>query len=404
MAVFHPRIRLDSFVEGALSPSARARVSAHLADCADCRREAGQRERILRAAASLGPARGLTPDQPAAHGGGHRPVPVLERREGVAGWKVVLGFGAVGLLTSGILMSAWIAGAPETGGPESGPSQLLSFVGGSSPARGTDDSRTSDAPASGPSSETVPVSPAPAATPGATPAGTTDGGASSAPAYRAPVGSILSAAAGITSDAAVRLTPSMVTDLRQAGWNVPTFHGLGMPGRSTGWQRGEGVAEVAVTLSDDAHTLQFHECRTLLDAQPAPACPVGADRRAGTAAAPSGATPGSPDALAAPGAGPVSGPLSWAGADVVPLPVGLDMHLREHADGSWTATLATDQAGYSVESDLPVETAPRVMSMVVISERSRVQGGTAPESPGDRLARGFERILPWTDLSEPQRR
>ena len=58
MAVLHPRSRLDSFVEGALTPYSRARVSAHLADCADCRREVGQRERILRAASSLGPVPG----------------------------------------------------------------------------------------------------------------------------------------------------------------------------------------------------------------------------------------------------------------------------------------------------------------------------------------------------------
>jgi hypothetical protein len=410
MAVFHPRTRLDSFVEGALSPSSRARVSAHLADCADCRREVGQRERILRAATSLGQVAGLSTDRPAADGGGPGTVPVLERRDGVAGWKVVLCFGAAGLLTSGVLMTAWVAGDPEASGPDSGQSQLLSFAGDSStiagdslPASGAEGGGSPDAPASGPSSGAVPVSPVPDGTPGATPADATDGGASSARAYLPPAGSILSSAAGITSDTAVRLTPSMVTGLRQAGWNVPTFHGLGMPRKSTGWQRGDGVAEVVVALSDGGRTLEFRECRPLRDAEPAPPCPVGADPRGGTAVVTPETTAAAVDALAEPGAGPVTGPMPWGGADVVRLPVGVDMRLREHADGSWTATLATDQAGYSVDSDLPVENAPRVMSMVVISERSRVQGGTAPESPGDRLARGFERLLPWTGVTEPQR-
>ena len=97
----------------------------------------------------------------------------------------------------------------------------------------------------------------------------------------------------------------------------------------------------------------------------------------------------------------------WAQGQPIVIPANPVLNAMLQADGSWTAALATSQAGYTVNSDLPVESAPRVMSMVVISERSRVQGGTAPESPGDRLARGFERILPWadgTDGTEPQRR
>ncbi|HRO29686.1 MULTISPECIES: zf-HC2 domain-containing protein [Micrococcaceae] len=372
MAVLHPRSRLDSFIEGALTPYSRARVSAHLADCSDCRREVGQRERILRAASSLGPVRGPSSDPSGPEGAGQRCVPVLERRDGVAGWKVVLGLGAVGLLTSGVLMSAWVAGDPEARDPQAGQFQFLSFAGDSSPVPEADVGRSAAASMSGASSGAASVSPVP---------------------DRAPAGSILSSAAGITPDTAGTLTPSMVTDLRQAGWNVPTFHGLGMPATSTGWQRGEGFTEVVMTLTGAGHTLEFHECRTLPDAEPVPSCPVGWDLRSGPAAERAAA--------------PVTGPLSWTGADVVRLPVGLDMQLREHADGSWTAALATSQAGYTVNSDLPVESAPRVMSMVVISERSRVQGGAAPESPGDRLARGFERILPWTDGTdgtEPQRR
>jgi len=390
MAVLHPRSRLDSFIEGALTPASRARVSVHLADCADCRSEVSQRERILRAASSLGPVPGPSSQRSSLEGAGQRSVPVLERREGVAGWKVVLGLGAVGLLTSGVLMSAWVAGDPEAGDTDSGQFQFLSFAGDSSPIPGVDADRSPVASTSRSSWGAASVSSAPATTSPGTPAEVPRDASSWTPTDLAPAGSILSAAAGITPDTAGRLTPSMVTDLRQAGWNVPTFHGLGMPARSTGWQRGEGFAEVVMTLTGAGHTLEFHECRTLADAEPVPRCPAGWDLPSGPAA----------DEVAR----PVTGPVSWAGTDIVRLPVGLDMQLREHADGSWTAALATAQAGYTVDSDLPVESAPRVMSMVVISERSRVQGGTAPESPGDRLARGFERILPWTDVTEPQRR
>ncbi|MCY1158543.1 MAG: hypothetical protein MOP51_1567 [Citricoccus sp.] len=390
MAVLHPRSRLDSFVEGALTPYSRARVSAHLADCADCRREVGQRERILRAASSLGPVPGTVSVPSGPGDAGQGPVPVLERRDGVAGWKVVLGLGAVGLLTSGVLMSAWVAGDPEAVDPRAGQFQFLSFAGDASPVSEADAGRAASASVSGASSDAASVSPVPSVASPGMPAGAPGRGSPGTPTDLAPAGSILSSAAGITPDTAGPLTPSMVTDLRQAGWNVPTFHGLGMPATSTGWRRGEGFTEVVMTLTGSRHTLEFHECRTLPDAGSVPSCPVGWDLRSGPAAERA--------------ARPTTGPLSWTGADVVRLPVGLDMQLREHADGSWTAALATAQAGYTVDSDLPVESAPRVMSMVVISERSRVQGGTAPESPGDRLARGFERILPWTDGTEPQRR
>lgn len=407
MAVFHPRTRLDSFIEGVLTPSARARVSAHLDECSDCRREAGQRERIIRAASSLGPA----PERAAAPGAVRRPgddpatgsVPVLERREGVAGWKVVLGVGAAGLVASGVLASAWVAGAPSAAEPDQ--AQVLPFAG--DPVQAGQDGAAP--PPSAPASRVPDTAVGPGASASSGP------GAATAPSHLAPAGSILSATAGITPDATVVLSPSRVTDLRQAGWNVPRFHGLGMVSESTGWHRGDGVAEVVMTMSDDRHELEFHECRALWDGDAVPSCPVpweGGTAPSGSAADDSadsgGAVGGVVSRDGGEGAGvavqPAPGSGAWVGAEVVELPVGVDMLVREHAEGSWTATVATGQAGYAVVSDLPVESAPRVMSMVVISERSRLQGGSAPETAGDRLARGFERLLPWWDAEEPRRR
>jgi hypothetical protein len=77
------------------------------------------------------------------------------------------------------------------------------------------------------------------------------------------------------------------------------------------------------------------------------------------------------------------------------------MSVLDLGDGTWTATAQTANASYTVDSDLPVDRAERVMTLVVISERSRVQAGEAPEErPAERLARGFERLLPW--MEEPE--
>lgn len=379
-------------------------MSAHLDECPDCRQEAGQRERIIRAASSLGPAPGRAAASGADRSSGDGPatgsVPVLERRDGVAGWKVVLGVGAAGLVASGVLASAWVAGAPSAAEPDQ--AQVLPFAG--HPAQGGADGAT---PAPAPATRV----PDPAT--GSSASAPSGPVAATAPSYLSPAGSILSATAGITPDATVVLSPSRVTDLRQAGWNVPRFHGLGMVSESTGWHRGDGVAEVVMTMSDDRHELEFHECRALWDGDAVPSCPIpweGGTAPSGRAANGSADSGGAAGGVTSRGAGEGAGvalhpaPGSAAWAEVVELPVGVDTLVREHADGSWTATLATGQAGYAVVSDLPVESAPRVMSMVVISERSRLQGGSAPETAGDRLARGFERLLPWWEAEEPRRR
>jgi hypothetical protein len=366
MTVFHPWTRLDSYVEGALPPATQERITAHLAQCEACRREADQRERILQAATSLS----STSHRPAPGAGSPSPqpsgmTPVLEAREGVPGWKVVAGLGVLGLAALGVLSTAWIAGDPATmAGAERGDSHLLPVAAPATPSTGAQDGPGPSA--GGPAEGSMPVAGTALLLPG-----------------------IVSAAAD-ARNGVMELTPAMVADLRSLGWNVPSLSMLGLGHEATGWRVADDSAAVVLSLHDDEHSLVLNECRFLSEDAPA-LTPTGC--RAGVPGADGDATTGTGTP-----AGADTG--TRAGTEAVQarhLPVGIEMSLVEHDDGSWTATTQTAQAAYTVESDLPVERADRVMSLVVISERSWVQAGSAPERPADRLARGFERLMPWTE-------
>lgn len=416
MAVFHPRARFDSYVEHALPPVSRARIAAHLAQCAECSREVSQRERILQVASSVENAHPTRTDSPApdaarpdraAPGQDSTTQPVLEARDGVAGWKVVAGMGALGLTAVVVLSAAWIAGDPESpaGAGESRP--LLPAAASASAASPLSPGTGHDA---GPAAERggSPAAPGAETTAGASPAdggGTEDAaggpdgggadaavlspagvdGADSSATVEADAGAGATGHPGVALAGAVALTPDMVTDLRQHGWNVPSLNGFGLQHDSTGWALVGDTAEVIMSLQGHGASMVLHECRSLAEDAEVPGCPVDA--------ALAGA--GTPAELV--------GGVATA-AETRELPVGVDMSVLEHGDGSWTATARTAQAAYTVESDLAVERADRLMSLVVISERSRVQSGLAPERPADRLARGFERLLPWMAEPDQERR
>ena len=418
MAVFHPRARFDSYVEDALSPAARERISLHLEQCADCRHEVGQRERILQAASSLSspptasstnssypssssdPASQWTvPPSPytwPSHAGepatGSRPAvpPVLEERQGVAGWKVVMGLGAIGLAAVAVLSTAWIAGDPEAvAGPETGENLLLPSASVNS-STADPDAGASPVPSGAPNAGSTSAAGSEADDPGA---GTTDdssggpavlspagiGGPALAPSLPSPSGSAHPAEGKVSARASLaetrELTPEKVTDLRRLGWNVPSLNGLGLHHESTGWIVEEETAEVVMSLQGEEASLVLHECRSLGEDAGVPGCPMAnGDLRAAALAATVAAT-----------------------GETHRLPVGVEMSVLDLGDGTWTATAQTANASYTVDSDLPVDRAERVMTLVVISEQSRVQSGTAPERPAERLARGFERLLPWMD-------
>ncbi|NUL46758.1 zf-HC2 domain-containing protein [Cellulosimicrobium funkei] len=398
MAVFHPRARFDSYVEDALPPVSRERITAHLALCGECRREVQQRERILQFASSVNQSHTEWPVPPGsgASSGRHQSTgdaatPVLEPGEGVPGWKVVAGMGALGLAAVAVLGAAWIAGDPESTAEAGGGDRLLPAA---SPSAASPAPEHDAGPVTGRSAS-------PSASGGEVAA--PDGGGPSGPAVLSPAGvagpsaspPVSAGATDATFDTGdtsvdpevalagvVALTPDMVTNLRQHGWNVPGLNGLGLHHDSTGWALAGDTAEVVMSLQGDQASLVLHECRSLAEDAAIPVCPVGG-----------GLT----------GAGTPDGSVVTAG-QTRELPVGVEMSVLDHGDGSWTATAHTAQAAYTVESDLPVERADRVMSLVVISERSRVQAGTAPERPADRLARGFERLLPWVSEADGERR
>ncbi|GAA4762103.1 zf-HC2 domain-containing protein [Citricoccus nitrophenolicus] len=403
MAVFHPRARFDSYVEGALSPDSRQRIAAHLALCGDCRREVQQRERILQFASAMDPSRAVraTSNGHGAPSEGHPGsgeadvTPVLEEREGVAGWKVVTGVGALGLAAVSVLAAAWIAGDPESTVAAGGGDGLLPVAASpSATATGPQqDARPSTSPAASGGEGPLPDHPVRTAN-----ASTEEHGGDSGPAVLSPAGVGGSAAAtpqesagdsadgsansGVALAGVVDLTADMVTDLRQQGWNVPGLNGLGMHHDTTGWALVGDTAEVVMSLQGDESSMVLHECRSLAEDAGIPDCPV------------SGGLTGT------------GLPAESVGAEgqTRELPVGVEMSVLDHGDGTWAATAHTANAAYTVESDLPVERADRVMSLVVISERSRVQTGTAPERPSDRLARGFERLLPWMAETGDDRR
>ncbi|MFC7400694.1 anti-sigma factor family protein [Citricoccus sp. GCM10030269] len=365
---FHPRARLDSYIEGVLPPVVHQRIAAHLARCDECRREVEQRERILQAASSLSQSRADSADLGTS---------TTQDREASASWRIAAGLSAFGLLSLGAISIAWIAGDPAT---MSDPDRAEAFLmPTSSPASSAVVSPSTGG--SGPDSGANTGTGAPRETltnPDAAPVGSSSGDSGSSSAITkggagaaASGGTATGGAEETTLAGVVELTPSMVTDLRQLGWNVPTLHGLGMRSQSTGWHLGERAGEVVVSLHNDESALVLHECRSLADeadqtgeAAKTPDCPLGQDEA--------------------------------AVGETRELPVGVEMTIQEHDDGSWTASTQTAHATYHVHSDLPAESAARIMTVVVVSERSRVQAGTAPESATDRLARGFERLLPWT--------
>ncbi|MGW9551269.1 zf-HC2 domain-containing protein [Citricoccus zhacaiensis] len=429
MAVFHPRARFDSYVEDGLSPAARERISLHLEQCAACRHEVEQRERILQAASSLSspptasstnpsyppppsnPSPATSPASPWAgppspypwpsHMGapptGSAMPPVLKEGQGVAGWKVVMGLGAIGLAAVAVLSTAWIAGDPgAVAGPETGENLLLPSASVNS-STADPDAGASPAPSGSPNAGNAGAADSDTGVPGS---GTTDdpsgpavlspagiGGPALAPSIPSPSGSVHPAegrvSAGVALDGTMALTPEMVTDLRRLGWNVPSLNGLGLRHESTGWTVEEETAEVVMSLQGEEASLVLHECRSLAEDAGIPGCPLANE-----------------DARAAAWAATVA-----ASGETRRLPVGVEMSVLDLGDGTWTATAQTANASYTVDSDLPVDRAERVMSLVVISERSRVQAGEAPEErPAERLARGFERLLPWMDEHEDDAR
>ncbi len=335
MAVFHPRTRFDSFLEGALDPGTHRRVADHLDGCPMCRDEVDQRERILRAARSSGVS------APALRPASAAEPTVLGDQPGVPGWKVVLTLGAAGVAAGAVVMAAWVAGEPEQSAASPEPPALM---------------------------------PVPDPEPSATVTG-----AGAEPRQESLAGGPISALTATSLDHAVTPTARadtriLLEELRRQGWNVPSLGPLGLAPESVGLREHADAAELVLTLDDGQATAVLQECRALDGPLEGTAC-----QQQGSSV-------------------PERTPDTEGGeSSEMTLPLGLSAQVSEHADGSWTARADTAQAAYTVTSDLPVEQADRVMSLVVLSERSRVQAAQLPDSARDRLVRGFERLMPWSE-------
>lgn len=327
MAVFHPRTRFDSFLEGGLDPVTHRRIAEHLDRCPMCQDEVDQRHRIMQAAASADTEPLQLPR--AGHHGA-----VLEDRSGVPGWKVVLTLGAAGAAAGAVVLAAWVAGEPENAAEAPEPLALM-------PLPEPEPSASSVAPDRNPPED---------------------------PEAAGPFSALAATAVEQTSSPTTRAdTQDLLEDLRRQGWNVPSLAAAGLAPESVGLREHEDAAELVLTLGGGAASAVLHECRSLDVALADSAC-----HRQG------------PDAM-------------LQGAPEVDLPLGLASQVLEHEDGSWTARVDTAQASYTVSSDLPVERAGRVLAQVVLSERARVQSAQLPDSASERLVRGFERLMPWSE-------
>lgn len=330
MAVFHPRTRFDSFLEGGLDPVTHRRVSEHLDRCPMCQDEVEQRQRIMRAAASDDTEPLRLQRRPLAEGA------VLEERAGVPGWKVVLTLGAAGVAAGAVVMAAWVAGEPALTATAPEPPALIPMA-------------EAEPSASSSVADTQPVA---------------EDSRSAGPFSALAATSVERSVA----PAARTDTQNLLDALRRQGWNIPSLSAAGLDPESVGLREHQDSAELVLALDGATASAVLQECRPL--DVPLAKSDCLEDRALD---APEGAT------------------------TEMRLPLGLTSRVQEHEDGSWTARVDTAQAAYTLRSDLPVERADRVMSLVVLSERARVQSAQLPDSASERLVRGFERLMPWSE-------
>lgn len=348
MSLFHPRTRFDSYLEGELDEDTQRRVADHLHHCPMCQDEVDQRQRIMQASVSRHDDDTLTARRGAPVDHEHT---VLGGRPGVPGWKVVLALGAGGIAAAAVVLAAWVAGEPDASAEASEPPSLAPVVEAepseTAAAAGSDSSASSDEQSS------------------------TDG------LFQNLAASTLGQSAVDTSSPAETLT--VLEELRRHGWNVPSLSVVGLTPQSVGVREHTDATEMVLTLSGAQGSATLEECR--------PTAVALADSTCATLVE---------DAE-------VNGDSADTTTREASLPMGVTATILEHEDGSWSAEMQTAQATYAFSTDLPVERADRVMGLVVLAERARVQSAQLPDSPSDRIVRGFERLMPWSQASAEAR-
>lgn len=360
----HPHTRINAYLEGTLSESAHRKVREHLNQCSTCRVEAEERARLLALCEEV--------ELQDAHHPSHQDErPVLERRPGTSGWKVVAGLGAVTVLVVGVLVVAWAAGGKT----------------GSSVEVSAGTSNDGDLlPEEAYGEEAGAVSPDPAEIEAA------EGSESSADSASE------EASESSTPEAHIRLSGTEINDatlhdLRSYGWSVARLSDLSLDTNDTSVEYGDDWASVSTVLSSPSASTSgvtvVRECRHTEDVEDAES----------TQAQASEAT--SDKKSSSDQAQPCPSQEVADSDDVqdITLPDATVMTLYNFSDGSWTAIASTQQAHYQIDSTTNSGRASRVMSSLVLTEQARIQEGAVAEQEesSSRLDRGFARILPWRD-------
>ena len=332
---FHPRSRFDAFLEGQLSASADQRMRAHLAECPPCAEEVEQRSSALSVTRKLDKISGI---ESTSHTGSH--TPAIMQTDGVAGWKVLLGTGVVGLVVVGLFVSLWVLGGEER----------------------TYESANSSSPSLIPQEvEVVEANPQDLIRPTPSDDSTkipTDFGTSTAQL------SYSSAPLGIEGTP-VRL--NSVSELRAAGWTIPQFQALGMSFESAVVDEEDGqvyVMSIFNSSSTDAEDQTVvRECRAEHEDGSVTAC----------------------------------NRLDFTKSDAseISLPVAENVWVYTYPDGSWTAYMATSKSQYRVDSTSDADYAGGIMSTLYVEEKSRLStiGEGTSEGVSHRFERGLERLM-----------
>lgn len=332
---FHPRSKLDAFLEGQLSASADQRLRNHLETCQKCADEVEQRSSALTVTRKLDHLSGTRtlPRLPA------EPDTVMEP-SGVAGWKFLAGAGLLAVVVLGAMLSVWVLGGDQ---------RSYESAGTASPALIPGDVEVVHAdpldliqPTPSDDSTKVP----------------NDFGTSSAQL------SFSSAPLGIDGTP-VRLTS--VSDLRAVGWTIPQFQALGMAFESAVVDEADGqVYVVSVfngsSVNPEAQTV-VRECRTEREDGSVTACSL-LD-------------------------------FTKSAATEVSLPVAENVWLYAYPDGSWTAYMATNKSQYRVDSTSDADFAGGIMSTLYLEEKSRlsISNTETDEGVSQRFERGLERLM-----------
>lgn len=345
---FHPRSKFDAFLEGQLSASADEKVQAHLAECDQCAREVQQRWSALSVTQKLERLSRNEPHSAETQNEwrtGHTTWPAGEpatvmQPHGVAGWKVLVGAGVLGLVVVGLFTSLWMLGgddrsyeSADSSSPVLIPEQIEVVQA---------DPQDLIRPTPSDDSTKVP----------------TDFQTTSAQL------SYTSAPLGIDGTP-VRLTS--VSDLRAVGWTIPQFQALGMAFESAVVDEEDGQVYVmsvfnGTSVNSEDQTV-VRECR--------------AEHEDGSVTACSRLD------------------FTDSAAVQISLPVAENVWVYTYPDGSWTAYMATSKSQYRVDSTSDANYAGGIMSTLYVEEKSRLSSGTGQTEEGvsQRFERGVERLL-----------